>query len=1058
MHFSARSPVLLLAAVLALAAGTARAQPVVVHDGFATDDGHPARDADGVTNGVVVWAGGGTVHIVRRGIEVRNGQRLEIRPGAVVKFAHSVALDGLGMVISAEPTKDGYLRTAFDAFDTDQRRPVIVIDRAVLTDIRDDVHGGDTNRDGAATWPEWLAFGLSFAESPSRMEGSTLRFGWMERAGFALVRRSRFEQFGGVCPRASFEDVGAAPVFQDNIIELAFPAGCSSLDFRGASVLFTGNTVRPVPFTTYQGELQADALVIGPCCTFDPKGPLTGTTVIADNTLEGRSGILMPWQAGTTMYRATEFRAVIEGNTIEGATRPVGSTVGDVGLDLVLDAGIRVERNRITRFERPLVLQAAGTVPVARPVLRDNVFEGTGADPFLGPSVPDAWWRVDRILDARHNGWGHATGPVDESGADGLANSRGLGIRLGNGIDYAPFRTDPDADRVRVRIRATSVVDPVPAGLPVTIDPALSRLEAQGPGTAVVIVRDDEGFPIATSVPIPVADASSALRPVTVDVPTSTRFLAVEVLFTGQGGGSVLRSNRVWLPVARSEPRLALRVLSHDSTNPLWPVEGPARGVTASFTAVVDYELPTASAGRIEFDVDEVDLLTGQVLDTPVFTPGTVRIRDPFRGRVQTAFTIRPPLRDVLVDDRPSALRLRLRLRDGADAVVAEETFRLAIHDASNRVRILSVEPGRFDGAAFAASGFRSYVAGERADARLTYRAEAGSPNAPHLWQVLRESSAVDATGRVLARWTPVTPLENLFTAGRVTETVALQHDSAIPVGAAAVRHVLRLWSPYYRVNLAVDTLVVDVRAPAPSETIALPTDGSMRLAFTGVPVTLDWTARPPSGTVGVREVDGPWTLPASAPYADGSLPPGFVPIGRRWAVATAGNGAWEGRIAFGLDPARDLADFGSGDAVAIGAWNPLSGRVELLETRPEAESATFSAPFDRFFELWVPGIRRGGSVATERPDPAVGYSLDVPWPNPFRADVRIPFRVEKTGRVRITVADALGRGIAVLVDDTLPPGTHEARWDASGVASGAYWLRMEAGGTVRSRPVVRIR
>jgi hypothetical protein len=52
-------------------------------------------------------------------------------------------------------------------------------------------------------------------------------------------------------------------------------------------------------------------------------------------------------------------------------------------------------------------------------------------------------------------------------------------------------------------------------------------------------------------------------------------------------------------------------------------------------------------------------------------------------------------------------------------------------------------------------------------------------------------------------------------------------------------------------------------------------------------------------------------------------------------------------------------------------------------------------------------------------------------------------------------VYDLLGREVAVLVDEKQAPGIYEVRFDGSGLPSGAYFYRIEAGSFVQTRKFV---
>lgn len=66
-------------------------------------------------------------------------------------------------------------------------------------------------------------------------------------------------------------------------------------------------------------------------------------------------------------------------------------------------------------------------------------------------------------------------------------------------------------------------------------------------------------------------------------------------------------------------------------------------------------------------------------------------------------------------------------------------------------------------------------------------------------------------------------------------------------------------------------------------------------------------------------------------------------------------------------------------------------------------------------------------------------------WPNPFNPATRIGYRVERNGQTNVSVFDALGRRVAVLVDGIVGAGDHEVTWNASAQPSGVYFIRLDS-------------
>ncbi len=70
-------------------------------------------------------------------------------------------------------------------------------------------------------------------------------------------------------------------------------------------------------------------------------------------------------------------------------------------------------------------------------------------------------------------------------------------------------------------------------------------------------------------------------------------------------------------------------------------------------------------------------------------------------------------------------------------------------------------------------------------------------------------------------------------------------------------------------------------------------------------------------------------------------------------------------------------------------------------------------------------------------------FTLHQNYPNPFNPTTTIAFEVPVTGQVRLEVYDMIGRRVAMLVNDTLPAGSHSQVWDASNLSSGIYIARL---------------
>lgn len=79
-------------------------------------------------------------------------------------------------------------------------------------------------------------------------------------------------------------------------------------------------------------------------------------------------------------------------------------------------------------------------------------------------------------------------------------------------------------------------------------------------------------------------------------------------------------------------------------------------------------------------------------------------------------------------------------------------------------------------------------------------------------------------------------------------------------------------------------------------------------------------------------------------------------------------------------------------------------------------------------------------------------------YPNPFNPSTQISYSLPEAQQVKLAVYDISGREIAVLADEQKQAGNHIVNFDASGISSGVYFLRMQANGTVQSQKITLIK
>ena len=169
-----------------------------------------------------------------------------------------------------------------------------------------------------------------------------------------------------------------------------------------------------------------------------------------------------------------------------------------------------------------------------------------------------------------------------------------------------------------------------------------------------------------------------------------------------------------------------------------------------------------------------------------------------------------------------------------------------------------------------------------------------------------------------------------------------------------------------------------------------------------------------------------------------------------------------------------DASGFGSSDlAVGVpsedfGSLSANAGGVNVLYSAGE-DGPTASGD-----ELWRQGGTGAGLLAggeeggaPDAPEAAAAGTAPVPpgtlallpaAPNPFAGRTTLRFALPEAGAVRLAVYDALGREVALLVDEAREAGDYTVTFDAGALAAGVYLVRLEAGGQAQAQRLTRLR
>ena len=152
---------------------------------------------------------------------------------------------------------------------------------------------------------------------------------------------------------------------------------------------------------------------------------------------------------------------------------------------------------------------------------------------------------------------------------------------------------------------------------------------------------------------------------------------------------------------------------------------------------------------------------------------------------------------------------------------------------------------------------------------------------------------------------------------------------------------------------------------------------------------------------------------------------------------------------------------------------NPVSTTPSTFQTKPvivsddaggaivawyDLRASSFGGPAD----IYAQHVSSSGSVTKVNPHAsavATEFSLQQNYPNPFNPSTQIQFSVPSDGRAVLKVFNILGQEVATLLDGAATAGeSHQVTFDASRLASGIYFSRLEFGGKMQIRKMLLLK
>jgi hypothetical protein len=81
--------------------------------------------------------------------------------------------------------------------------------------------------------------------------------------------------------------------------------------------------------------------------------------------------------------------------------------------------------------------------------------------------------------------------------------------------------------------------------------------------------------------------------------------------------------------------------------------------------------------------------------------------------------------------------------------------------------------------------------------------------------------------------------------------------------------------------------------------------------------------------------------------------------------------------------------------------------------------------------------------------------TLSQNYPNPFNPSTKIKFSLPSSSFATLKIYNELGEEVAELLNKEVPTGTYEIEWNATGLPSGVYFYRLQAGGFIKTKKMI---
>ena len=142
-------------------------------------------------------------------------------------------------------------------------------------------------------------------------------------------------------------------------------------------------------------------------------------------------------------------------------------------------------------------------------------------------------------------------------------------------------------------------------------------------------------------------------------------------------------------------------------------------------------------------------------------------------------------------------------------------------------------------------------------------------------------------------------------------------------------------------------------------------------------------------------------------------------------------------------------------DTVVQINWLAKEGHQVSAEVKNNSQTSG-TIQLNSIYYSWVTSTPVG--VQEQRAGLPNTFMLEQNYPNPFNPSTMISYHLPVNSNVSVRIFDMLGREIAILVNEEQSAGRKEVQWNASGVPSGIYFCRLQAGTYSETKKLILVK